>query len=88
MVDDARIMSAQTFFVPEETSLKAKYIALIVLAVLVVILVLQNWYDVLIQLFFWNQEMPLAVFGILMAAIGFLLGLLTARVTRGESRKD
>ena len=88
MVDDARIMSAQTFFAPEETSLKAKYIALIFLAVLVVILVLQNWYDVLIQLFFWNQEMPLAVFGILMAAIGFLLGLLTARVTRGESRKD
>ncbi len=88
MVDDARITGGQTFFVPEETSLKAKYIALIVLAVLVVILVLQNWYDVLIQLFFWNQEMPLAVFGILMAAIGFLLGLLTARVTRGESRKD
>lgn len=74
--------------VPEEASLKPKYIALIVLAVLAVILVLQNWYDVLIQLFFWNQEMPLAVFAMLMMAIGFLLGLITARVSRGESRKD
>ncbi|MCZ6766462.1 MAG: LapA family protein [bacterium] len=68
--------------------MKAKYITLIVLAVLAVILVLQNWYDVLIQLFFWNQEMPLAVFAILMMAIGFLLGLVTARVTRGEPQKD
>lgn len=88
MVDKARILGGQTFFVPEETPLKAKYIALIVLAVLATILVIQNRHVVTIELFFWKQQMSLVVLAVLMIAIGFLLGLLTARVSRGESPKD
>ena len=67
--------------------MKTKYIVLIVVAVLALILVLQNRHVVSLKLFFWEQTMSLVVFAVLMVAVGFLLGLVTARATR-EPKKD
>ena len=57
---------------------KARWIATVVLAVLVVIMVLQNTEAVETRLLFATVTMPRAVLLLTTALIGFAMGILTA----------
>jgi len=57
---------------------KTKLIALLILAILAIVLVLQNTQGVATRLLFTTVSMPLAVLLILMLLIGFATGVLIA----------
>jgi len=60
--------------------MKPKYIIIIILAVLALILALQNTEVVTFQLFFWTISMSRILMMVGFLIIGFLVGLLVGRL--------
>lgn len=63
-----------------------KIAAIAVAVVVVLILILQNTEDVRTRILFAEITMPRAVLLVVMLAIGFVLGLLTALRTRPDAK--
>jgi uncharacterized integral membrane protein len=61
--------------------MKPKVIALLVLVVIALIIVLQNFHVVSFRIFFWAVDMSLIILTLLTLIIGFLAGYLTAKLT-------
>lgn len=61
---------------------RPKLIAIAVLIVLALIVLFQNVGVVTVRLFFWSLDMSQAILVVVMLAVGFLLGMLTALVRR------
>ncbi|MCK5618811.1 MAG: LapA family protein [Candidatus Krumholzibacteria bacterium] len=59
---------------------RPKVIAIIVVSVLALILLFQNIDIVTFRVFFWSGEVSQLVLVILMLAIGYILGFLTAKL--------
>jgi uncharacterized integral membrane protein len=63
-------------------TMKLKTIIAIILAVLALVIVIQNTQVVSLQLFFWQVYMSRIVLIILMLAIGVAIGYIIAKVKR------
>ena len=59
---------------------RPKVIAIIVVSVLALILLFQNVDVVTFRVFFWSGEVSQLVLVILMLAVGYILGFLTAKL--------
>jgi uncharacterized integral membrane protein len=59
---------------------RPKVIAIIVIAILALIILLQNLQTVTFRMFFWKVEVSQLLLVLLMLIIGFVLGLLTAKL--------
>jgi uncharacterized integral membrane protein len=59
---------------------RPKVIAIIVVSVLALILLFQNIDVVTFRMFFWTVEVSQLVLVVLMLAIGYVLGFLTAKL--------
>ncbi len=59
---------------------RPKVIAIIVVSVLALILLFQNIDIVTFRVFFWSGEVSQLVLVVLMLAIGYVLGFLTAKL--------
>ena len=59
---------------------RPKVIAIIVVSVLALILLFQNVDIVTFRVFFWSGEVSQLVLVILMLAVGYILGFLTAKL--------
>ncbi|MCK5714059.1 MAG: LapA family protein [Hyphomicrobiaceae bacterium] len=59
---------------------RPKVIAIIVVSVLALILLFQNIDIVTFRVFFWSGEVSQLVLVILMLAVGYILGFLTAKL--------
>lgn len=59
---------------------RPKVIAIIVVSVLALILLFQNIDIVTFRVFFWTGEVSQLVLVVLMLAIGYILGFLTAKL--------
>ncbi|UCH82988.1 MAG: DUF1049 domain-containing protein [Candidatus Latescibacterota bacterium] len=57
---------------------KPKLITTLVLAILLIIIIVQNRSDVIFKFLFWDFPIPLLLLVVLMAALGFVLGLFAA----------
>jgi len=57
---------------------KAKLIIAGVLAVLVLILIFQNWAAVHVSFLFWNGSLPGTLMLLITLAIGFVIGLIAS----------
>lgn len=64
--------------------MKPKIIAIIVLIVLVGILLIQNSQKVIFSFFFWTVEVSQLLLVLIMLAVGFAAGWLTATFSRRE----
>ncbi|MCK4941782.1 DUF1049 domain-containing protein [candidate division WOR-3 bacterium] len=62
--------------------MKAKTIFIIVLAIIALVLIVQNTRVAPLQLLFWQIWMSQIVLVVLMLAIGFVLGFVLAKATR------
>ncbi len=62
--------------------MKAKTIFIIVLAIIALVLIVQNTRVVPLQLLFWQIWMSQIVLVVLMLAIGFGIGFVLAKATR------
>jgi uncharacterized integral membrane protein len=60
--------------------MKPKQIVILVLAALCLIVLLQNTHVVNVDLFFWTIHMSVIVLGIILLAVGFILGYIAAKV--------
>lgn len=60
---------------------------LIALAVVLAIVFMQNLAPVRVDLLFWGFEMPLVVILVIVAALGFVIGWLAARLGRRKGDK-
>ena len=60
--------------------MKPKTIIILVLAFLCLIVLIQNTHVVNVDLFFWTIHMSVIVLGIILLAIGFVLGYVAAKV--------
>ena len=67
--------------------MKPKAIALVVLIVIALIVVLQNFHVVSFRLLFWAVDMSLIILTVLTLVIGFLAGYLTAKLTSPPGKK-
>jgi uncharacterized integral membrane protein len=65
---------------------KPKLIAIIVLAILAVIVVVQNTDSVPMKFLFFTTEQPQAVLLFVATALGFALGVLTALLRGGKKK--
>jgi uncharacterized integral membrane protein len=59
---------------------RPKVIAIIVIAVLALIILLQNMATVTFSLFFWKVEVSQLLLVLIMLVIGYALGFLTAKL--------
>jgi len=59
---------------------RPKVIAIIIIAVLALIILLQNMATVTFALFFWKVEVSQLLLVLIMLAIGYALGFLTAKL--------
>jgi len=66
--------------------MKAKHIAIIVLAVLFLIILVQNTQVIAFHLFFWKIAMPQIIFIPMVMFLGFLLGFIAATITHRKKR--
>jgi len=66
---------------------KVKIVAIVVVALLVLIVILQNTEQVKTQILFVSFEMPRAALLFMTFVIGFLIGLLTAGWLRRKRKK-
>lgn len=64
---------------------RPKVIAIIVIAVLALIILLQNMATVTFSLFFWTVQVSQLLLVLIMLGIGYVLGYLTAKL--GQSRE-
>ena len=67
--------------------MRIKNIVLIVLAIIALIIIVQNTGVVPIQLFFWRLWMSRIVLILLMLAIGFGIGFVLAKLTGRKGKK-
>jgi uncharacterized integral membrane protein len=65
-----------------------KLIALIVVAILLLIYIIQNTQDVAVKFLFWSFTWPAWLLLILMLAIGFLVGLATGALLRRRKKRE
>lgn len=63
--------------------MKSKQLLILVLAVLLVIVIIQNTGMAVVQLLFWNISMSMIILIALIALIGFIIGYLA-----GNHRKE
>lgn len=67
----------------EKMTVKSKTVLIIILAVLAIVIVMQNSEIVTLQLFFWKIMMSRIIFMVGLLAVGFVLGILvTQRKTK------
>jgi len=66
--------------------MKPKTIALLVLALLCLIVLVQNYQVVRLKLFFWHFDIAMVVLGIMLLLIGFVAGYLMAKVRARPSK--
>lgn len=67
----------------EKKTVKSKTVLIIVLAVLAIVIVIQNSEMVTLQLFFWKIMMSRIIFMVGLLVVGFVLGMLvTQRKTK------
>jgi uncharacterized integral membrane protein len=59
---------------------RPKVIAIVVIAILALIILLQNMHTVTFSLFFWKVEVSQLLLVLLMLIIGYALGFLTAKL--------
>jgi uncharacterized integral membrane protein len=64
--------------------MQPKAIALLILFALVVIVLLQNTQVIVLRLFFWKISMSQIVLLFLVLLLGFITGLITAKLTGGK----
>jgi putative membrane protein len=60
---------------------RPKVIAIVVISILAVIILLQNMAVVTFSIFFWQINVSQLLLVLLMLAIGYVLGFLTAKLT-------
>ncbi len=63
---------------------KPKLITALVLAILVIIIIVQNTQSVAFHFLFWSPQISLLLLVVLMLALGFVLGLFAGRRTDGR----
>ncbi|MGD9139960.1 MAG: LapA family protein [bacterium] len=68
--------------------MRPKMILLIVLVIVLLVMIIQNLGDVTAKFLFVEVTMPLALFLFIMAAVGFVVGAITALVYRKDGRKS
>jgi len=61
--------------------MNAKTIILIIVAVLVILLIIQNSHAVFFQFLFWSVDIPLILLTPLLVIIGFIGGFTVAKLT-------
>lgn len=61
---------------------RPKVIAIIIIAVLALIILLQNMATVTFSLFFWKVEVSQLLLVLIMLIIGYALGFLTAKLAK------
>jgi uncharacterized integral membrane protein len=66
-------------FIEREDPLKSKskLITALVLAILVIIIIVQNSHNVAFNFLFWHPQISLLLLVVLMVALGFVLGMIT-----------
>jgi uncharacterized integral membrane protein len=67
---------------------RLKLILLIILVVVLLLLIVQNLGSVTAKFLFVEVTMPLALFLFVMAAVGFIVGAITAVVYRTNGKKS
>jgi len=67
--------------------MKAKQLVMIVLAVIVVILIIQNSVTIPLNLLFWPMYMPLFLLVLGVLAVGLVIGYLAAKTDRSKKKK-
>jgi uncharacterized integral membrane protein len=60
--------------------MKKKLIGILVLVGLLLILVIQNFQNVSLNIFFWNILIPQVILVLMVFALGFVIGFLTAKL--------
>ena len=68
--------------------MRLKLILLIILVIVLLIMIVQNLGNVTAKFLFVEVTMPLALFLFIMAAVGFVVGAITAMVYRTSGRKS
>ena len=63
---------------------KPRVIAVIVIAILALIILLQNMATVTFSLFFWQVQVSQLLLVLIMLIIGYALGFLTAKIGRSK----
>ena len=63
---------------------KQRVIAVIVIAILALIILLQNMATVTFSLFFWQVQVSQLLLVLIMLIIGYALGFLTAKIGRSK----
>jgi len=67
--------------------MRPKFIVVLVLIALFLIILIQNTQVVTLRLFFWKVGMSQIILIPLTMAIGFVVGLIVAKVTGNQTRK-
>jgi uncharacterized integral membrane protein len=63
---------------------RPKVIAIIVIAILALIILLQNMATVTFSLFFWQVQVSQLLLVVIMLVIGYVLGYLTAKLSKSR----
>ncbi len=66
--------------------MKPKYIILLIIAILSLIVLLQNTQVVMFRILFWKIEMSRVVMILLLLALGFISGFVVGRLNRGRAK--
>jgi uncharacterized integral membrane protein len=67
-----------------EIAVKPKTIIAVVLAVLVLVIVVQNTYIVTVQFFFWRLYMSRIILILIMLVIGVVIGYIIGKIPRKQ----
>jgi len=67
---------------------RLKLVLLIILVVVLLVMIVQNLGSVTAKFLFVEVTMPLALFLFIMAAVGFVVGAITAVVYRTDGKKS
>jgi len=67
---------------------RLKLILLVILVIVLLVMIVQNLGNVTARFLFVEVTMPLALFLFIMAAVGFVVGAITAVVYRMNSKKS
>ena len=63
---------------------KPKLITVLVLAILVIIVIVQNSHNVAFNFLLWHPEISLLLLVVLMVALGFVLGMIVGARTKSD----
>ena len=67
--------------------MKPQTIVTIIIGVLIAILVIQNTHSVVLNIYFWQPEMPLVILVVVVLAAGFIAGYLARNLIGTVSKK-